>query len=174
MPPRDRFLGLAAGLVRLLLVLNAVSLALFALALLTSVPLGPTFVTRLASKLGSAESAWTVLTAIRWLLVIGIGAASAAHVIFRALERLIALVRAGDPFVPEAARQIERIGWALLGLQLLHLAFGIVAWRISSVMPGAFDWQPSLTGWIAVLVAFVLARVFRLGATMRDELAGVV
>lgn len=174
MPPRDCFLTFAAGLIRLLLILNLLALVLFALALVFSVPIATAVLPRLAVKVGSPEGARVVLTAIRWTLLVGIGAGVAAHVIFRALEWLVTLVRRGDPFVPDAARQIERIGWALLGLQLLDLSFGLIAWQISRFMPGAFDWQLSFTGWIAVLVAFVLARVFRVGATMRDDLAGLV
>lgn len=174
MPPRDRLIGFTAGLVSLLLVLNIVALVLFATALVASAPLAPTIVARLAAKIGSLAEARTVLAALRWLMLIGIGAAVAAHVIFRALQQLVMLVRHGDPFVPAAARQVERIGWALLGLQLLDLSFAVVAWRLAGPLPGAFSWQPSFTGWIAVLAAFVLARVFRVGATMRDELAAVV
>ena len=31
-------------------------------------------------------------------------------------------------------------------------------------------WTPAFTGWIAVAMIFVLARVFRVGAEMRDDL----
>jgi hypothetical protein len=31
-------------------------------------------------------------------------------------------------------------------------------------------WSPGITGWVAVLLAFVLARVFLEGTRMRDDL----
>jgi hypothetical protein len=37
-----------------------------------------------------------------------------------------------------------------------------------------FEWSFGLTGWIAVLMLFVLARVFHQGARMREELEGTV
>lgn len=172
MPTRDRLITVSAGLVRLLLVLNLVCLVVFALTFVASWPGEDAILARLARAVGADAAA--SLIAIRTMMLIGIGAAAAAHVIFRGLLHLIDLLRAGDPFVAAAAGQVERIGWALLSLQLLDLAFGLVTWRLATAFGDAPDWVPSFTGWIAVLVAFVLARVFRLGTAMRDELAGVV
>ena len=36
------------------------------------------------------------------------------------------------------------------------------------------DWNFSLTRWLAVLLLFVLSRVFEQGARMRDDLEGTV
>jgi hypothetical protein len=40
--------------------------------------------------------------------------------------------------------------------------------------PLDINWSFSLTRWIAVLLLFVLARVFEQGARMREELAGTI
>ena len=37
-----------------------------------------------------------------------------------------------------------------------------------------FDWSFSLTPWLAVVLLFVLARVFDEGTRMRDDLEGTV
>ena len=36
------------------------------------------------------------------------------------------------------------------------------------------DWDFSLNGWLAVLLAFVLAKVFEHGARMRDDLGAMI
>ena len=49
----------------------------------------------------------------------------------------------------------------------------MVRW-ISLLKLDVTSWTPSLGGWIAVVMIFVLARVFRIGARMRDDLAMTV
>lgn len=174
MPFRDRLVVAADVIVPSLFVLNLICGALFTLALLALWPAGPAVTARLLAKYGGDFEAAGALAAIRAMLAIGVGASAAAHVILAALLRLIALVRRGDPFVQDAARQVERIGWGLLAIQLLDLVAGLVTGRLADLGAEVLDWQPSLTGWLGVLVAFVLARVFRAGTRLRDELEGVV
>jgi len=88
-----------------------------------------------------------------------------------ALLRMVRTVEEGDPFVPANGRRLQAIGWALLVLQFADMAFGILAGRIAQL--GAqfgTGWSFSLIGWIAVLLVFVLARIFAQGAAMREEL----
>ncbi len=60
-------------------------------------------------------------------------------------------------------------------MQLLDLAFaGLVARLNPLLRHPAFTWTPSMTGWLAVLLLFVLAGIFARGADMADELAGTV
>jgi hypothetical protein len=44
----------------------------------------------------------------------------------------------------------------------------------SAAVPLNISWGFSLTRWLAVLLLFVLARVFEQGARMREELEGTV
>ena len=64
----------------------------------------------------------------------------------------------------------------LLALQLLSLA--IAADRQGDLDPGqsrsVLDAGFSINGWLAVLLTFVLARVFAEGALMREDLEGTV
>lgn len=79
-----------------------------------------------------------------------------------------------------AARLLHKYGsgfdaaGTLAAMPCMMILGGAVTWRVHAMGSAVLDWQPSLGGWIAVLVAFVLARVFRLGTRMREELAGVV
>lgn len=93
-----------------------------------------------------------------------------AHVILTRLAAMIDDLRAGHPFADINARRLRHIAWALLGIQLLDLAFGLVSIRASAATGAYFGWSFGLTGWLGVLMLFVLARVFEGGAAMRDEL----
>jgi hypothetical protein len=57
----------------------------------------------------------------------------------------------------------------------MHFAVGAVGSRVSSAAaPLHLSWGFSLTRFFAVLLLFVLARVFEEGARMREELEGTV
>lgn len=97
------------------------------------------------------------------------------HAILRRLLAMIDTVRAGDPFVVENAGRLQTIAWSVLGLELLHLVIGAIAAKSASLLqPLDINWSFSITPWIAVLLLFVLARVFDHGAHMRADLEGTV
>ena len=73
------------------------------------------------------------------------------------------------------AARLQKIAWAVLALELMHLAVGAIAAGVSTTAaPFDIDWSFSPTRWVAVLLLFVLARVFEQGAQMREELEGTV
>lgn len=96
---------------------------------------------------------------------------------FIVLGRLLAMVgtvRGGDPFVARNAARLQTIAWAVLGQQLLQLVIGTIARRVSTPAH-PFHISPFSTGgWLAVVLLFVLARVFAEGSQMRDDLEGTV
>jgi hypothetical protein len=111
----------------------------------------------------------------RLIMVIGIGSAPLTHILLTHLLAIVETVRRGDPFVAGNAARLQTTAWALLGLELLHLAVGAIAAAASSAsQPLDLDWNFSVTGWLAVLLLFVLARVFDHGTRMRDDLEGTV
>ena len=88
---------------------------------------------------------------------------------------MVETVRAGDPFVAANADRLQAIAWALLALQLLSLVIGAIAGAISTpAHPLTSDAGFSINGWLAVLLTFLLARVFAEGALMREDLEGTV
>lgn len=93
-----------------------------------------------------------------------------AHIILTRLIAMIDDLRAGRPFAAANAARLRHIAWALLAIQLLDLAFGLVSIRASTATGEYFGWSFGVTGWLAVLLLFVLARVFESGAAMQDEL----
>jgi hypothetical protein len=111
----------------------------------------------------------------RLIMLIGISAAPLTHILLTRLLAIVETVRRGDPFVAGNAARLQTTAWALLGLELLHLAVGGIAAAVSSAsQPLDVDWNFSVTGWLAVLLLFVLARVFDHGTRMRDDLEGTV
>ena len=63
----------------------------------------------------------------------------------------------------------------LLGLQLLSIVIGLIGKAISTpAHPLHLDAGFSPSGWLAVLLTFVLARVFAEGTLMREDLEGTV
>ena len=88
---------------------------------------------------------------------------------------MIDTVRAGDPFVAANASRLQAIAWLLLALQLLSIVIGAIGKAISApAHPVHLDAGFSISGWLAVLLTFVLARVFAEGAAMRDDLEGTI
>jgi hypothetical protein len=112
---------------------------------------------------------------MRLIMVIGVGSAPLTHILLTRLLAIVETVRLGDPFVADNAARLQTTAWALLGLEVLHLAVGAVAAVVSSESrPLDIDWNFSITGWLAVLLLFVLARIFDHGTRMRDDLEGTV
>ena len=63
----------------------------------------------------------------------------------------------------------------MLALQLLSFVIGAIGKAISTpAHPLHLDAGFSPSGWLAVILIFVLARVFAEGALMREELEGTV
>ncbi|MGP7796247.1 DUF2975 domain-containing protein [Sphingomonas sp. CLY1604] len=98
-----------------------------------------------------------------------------------AIERLLVALRAilrtvetGTPFSSGNAARLRTIGWMLLLVQIADIGFGIATVFARSLRIDYLNWQPSFTGWVAVLVAFVLAQVFERGTAMQDDLDGTV
>jgi hypothetical protein len=94
------------------------------------------------------------------------------------LNRLVAMVRtarAGDPFVAANAYRLRAIAWFLLGQQMLSIVVGLIGKAISTpAYPLHLDAGFSPGGWLAVILTFVLARVFAEGTLMREDLEGTV
>jgi hypothetical protein len=116
-----------------------------------------------------------IIAGMRATMVIGIVSVPIAWVFFNRLLRIVESVRAGEPFQVENARRLRVIAFALLALQVLHISVVVIASAVSTRdvplrISGNFD----PTGWLAILLLFVLAQVFLEGSRMRDELAGTV
>lgn len=163
----------ANAVLRLLIVLNIVAGILFAAILALSFPLQSDVLAAIAKGTPGVDAA-AMFHVGRLVLAIGLVAVPLAHVLLRRLLEMVGTVRGGDPFVAANARRLRQIAWALLGLQLCDLGFGYADAMVPAGAEDLTGWSMSLTGWIAVLLLFVLARVFEHGTRMREELEGTV
>jgi hypothetical protein len=166
-------LAVSRKVLRVLIKLN-LFFGFLILALLIASLVAATWVfTALGVKLTGDDSA--LFLGMRLIMVIGIAAVPLAHVVLTRLLAMVDTVKAGDPFVSENAARLETMAWAILGMELLHFAVGAIASGVSTeAQPIDLDWSFSFTRWLAVLLLFVLARVFEQGTKMREELAGTV
>ena len=170
---QDRFLGTAGGMLRFANGVNWFSAIGFAVAILLSFVFGDALTAQIALKYHGRHVPETVAV-MRLLGVLSIVGAVAVHQLFTRLIAIVDSVRIGDPFVAANAERLQRIGWALLALQLVDLVLGAITLFLDRINVDFLTWTPSFTGWIGVVMIFVLARVFRLGSAMRDDLAMTV
>jgi hypothetical protein len=116
-----------------------------------------------------------LIRGLQTIALLGVVSVPFQYVILRRLLEIVCSVRAHDPFVIQNASRLQTIAWALLGLQLLALIIGGIARAVSTpAHPLHIDAGFSTGGWLAVLLFFVLARVFAEGARMRADLEGTV
>jgi hypothetical protein len=117
----------------------------------------------------------TLFVGMRLIMVLGVCGVPIVHLVLARLLTIVETVRVGNPFVVANAVRLKTIAWAILGLELMHFAIGIVAALVSTTAaPLNIRWGFSLTQWLTVLMLFVLARVFEQGARMREDLEGTV
>jgi hypothetical protein len=107
--------------------------------------------------------------------VLGLAAIPLTYVVLKRLLEFVETVRASDPFVAANAHRLHAIAWALFALQLISVAIGAIANAVSTpAHPLHVNAGFSINGWLAVLLMFLLARVFAEGTLMRDDLEGTV
>lgn len=158
---------------RILITLNQLmGFAIFALLVASLVAEGPVMG---ALGVPTTERNAGLIMGMRLIMVLGIAAVPITHVVLTRLWAIVLTVVDGDPFVIENAARLQRIAWAVLGLEVLRMVIGAVAAGASTDAARLdIDGSFALTPWLAVLLLFVLARVFEQGARMREDLAGTV
>ena len=165
-------LPIAYVMLRILIVVNWLSgAAIF--ALLVAMPTRRWIMSAL--ELSPSPEAERLIIALHVIAVLGLVAIPLNYAVLKRLLAIVETVRAGDPFVAANAARLQAIAWALLALQLLSLVIGAIAKALSTpAHPLNLDAGFSISGWLAVLLTFVLARVFAEGALMREDLERTV
>lgn len=150
-------------------VLNWVFLAVFMIAL-AALTLWPDLLAGALAKASPRMDAPYVIDLFRFVLLLCIPIAFAAHAIFTRLVAMIDSVDRGQVFTAENAQRLRVIGWCVLATQVIDAGYGWISYQLVIASGEQFGWQPSLTAWLAVLMLFILARIFEQGAAMREEL----
>jgi len=128
-----------------------------------------------AFHLTPSPAAERLVMGLRAIALLGLAAIPLNYAGLKRLLAIVETVREGDPFVAANAERLQAIAWVLLTLQLLSLVIGAIAKAVA--LPGQpldIDAGFSINGWLAVLLTFLLARVFAAGTLMRDDLEGTV
>src|SRR4029453_11670758 len=165
-------LPIAHVVLRILIVVNWLGGAAI-LALLVVMPNEQWIMT--AFKLPPSPEAARLVMGLRAIAMLGLAAIPLNYAVLKRLLAIVETVRAGDPFVAANASRLQTVAWALLALQLLSIVIGAIARAVSTpAHPVDLDAGFSINGWLAVLLTFLLARVFAEGTLMREDLEGTV
>ena len=166
-------LPIAHGVLRLLLVLNGFYGASILALLIAMLTAGQwTF-----TALGVPPSPDNVplIMGMRAIATLGVVTIPLNHAILKRLRAMVETVRLGDPFVAVNADRLQVIARVLLALQVLSVVIGAIGSAISTeAHPLHLDAGFSTSGWLAVLLVFVLAQVFTEGTRLREDLEGTV
>src|SRR5256886_8668427 len=128
-----------------------------------------------AFKLSPSPEAERLVMGLRAIAVLGLATIPLNYAVLKRLLAIVETVRAGDPFVAANASRLQAIAWVLLALNLLSIVIGAIARTVSTpAHPLHLNAGFSISGWLAVLLTFLLARVFAEGSLMREDLEGTV
>ena len=165
-------LPIAHIVLRILIVLNWLGGAAI-LALLVAMPNEQWIMS--AFKLSPSPDADRLVMGLRAVAVLGLATIPLNYVVLKRLLAIVGTVREGDPFVAANAARLQTIAWSLLALQLFSIVIGAIGKAVSTpAHPVHLDAGFSINGWLAVLLTFLLARVFAEGTVMREDLKGTV
>jgi hypothetical protein len=172
----DPLLGSARALILVCMVVVGAGVALCLIGIPVTL-LGPdTLVEALAEEVQRVPSSST-FRAIAGLLALTAALLALLFLFLRHMKRIIDTVAEGDPFIPANAERLRGMAWLMLGVQILALPVGALEGFIQQSLEGEADslsFEFDLNSLALVLVLFILARVFRRGAQMRDDLEGTV
>lgn len=177
---QDTLLVFAATFVRLLQ--WACGLAGGLLALLTPVVLllGQGMLPGLSDNFQSDVLAASPLAVVAIFALLALTLAALFR-FFGHLRAIIVSAGEGDPFTLQNAGRLNAMAWLFLGVKILSLLVGALRLHVANLVRLEGSGRDSLdfsvydlNAVIIVLVLFTLARVFRQGAAMREDLNGTV
>ena len=173
MRTQDRLLRISRLVVSLAKIVNR----LFVLAVIVALLLSSIFANHLMAFLTQSNpgiDASSASAGLRFEMLVGILMAVATDRLLVNLGSIVASASDGDPFNGANARRLQTIGWSLLLLQLLDFPAMVLSRTYPSLGSASPLGDFSAGGWMAVLMVFVLSRVFAQGSIMRSELDGTV
>ena len=166
-------LPVAYAVLRILIVLNWIYAALL-IAILTWSVLHTQW-TFIALGVPATEQSDRLVLGMRTIAALGILTVPFNLAMLRRLVAIVHTVREGNPFIASNANRLQSIAWILVALQFVSVAVWLVGKLASTAAhPLHLNAGFSPSGWLAVILTFVLARVFAEGTSMREDLEGTV
>lgn len=168
---------LAAGQVLTVLLMGlTIAVAMLLVGIIPFLLLNYSDFAQAVTEAGGSNITLTLGAAIVTLLTAAALCAIAFY-FFKLLRQLILSVGKDDPFTLENASRLDRMGWIALIFQIATFPIAALVAYLGHLVPAenlTVDFQFSLTGVLLAVVLFILARVFKHGATMREDLEGTV
>jgi hypothetical protein len=123
---------------------------------------------------GFAQLGPRLFWVVESVLVLLGATAVTAFLFLRHLYRIVGTVGEGDPFVPVNADRFRAMGWLTLAGDALLIGVAVLTQLAPHNRMDSSDFNFAFGGLLLALVLFVIARVFREGTRMREELEGTV
>jgi MFS family permease len=174
--PKDPLLGTATVLVVLLRIIVIFAMVMIGIGIGAMVTVGNDQVMEQLAAAGAPRHAIGYLVAVLALVMVLL---ALAHEFFGQLAGIIGSVGEGEPFRAENADRLSKMGWLSVAVHVLALILAAFSkWFKPFLEKAGHDadigFSVELTGILLTLILFILARVFRRGAEMREELEGTV
>ena len=152
------------GFVNVCVVLGIVALAIISIMAWAE----PSFVSGLTDGLNGAPATGPdPLTVKRFYYLGGMLSLAFVWLIINRLRRIFLAVNQGDAFEAANVKRLQMVGVGLIGLELASYFTSFAAPLLDG--DSAPHLRLDLKMWVAILVVFILAEVFRQGSRMRHE-----
>lgn len=174
--PKDPLLGAAKVLIVLAQIVMIFGMVMLGIGIGALLTVGRA---EIMSEIAKADAPAMTVGLIIAAMLVGMTLLYLGLRFFKELLGIINSVGEGEPFRPENANRLSRMGWITVIAQLAILPVaGLAAWLapymdktdVHTRIDGGLDFG----GIMLTLILFILARVFREGARMREELEGTV
>jgi hypothetical protein len=135
----------------------------------------------IGGEFAGAADLSSLTPSMRWMIVLLLaGVAGVLYLgwrFFRAMQAILRSVGEGDPFIPVNADRLTLMAWIMLAINLLSIPLAVLGVNIAE-LAGEADVHTEAGfdagGIVLILTLFILARVFRKGTQMREDLEGTV
>lgn len=169
--PRDPLLAIVRLILAIAMVGAIVSAVAFALAVPAVLVWHERTIAWVVGQGAPAETIW----ALALIPALTAAIAVLGFYFMRHLYRIIGTVGEGDPFVPDNAARLQSMGWISIAVHGVAIPTSALAkWTQAVTRDMHFQLDVPLAGLFLALVLFILARIFREGTRMREDLEGTV
>lgn len=172
---QDPLLGFARGFLTFLIVVMVLVMAGLAVGIPALRIWRESFLGELGEQYGSLAGRYDLVWAFAGMMAILLAIVAMGWRFLVLLRRIVDSVAIGDPFVPDNGSRLREMGWLTVAAQVATIPAAAIGHWVSHVVKDSdFDFELGLGGLLLTVTLFILARVFKRGAEMRDELEGTV